>query len=225
MNRKEIAKMIIEASDILDGKGMHKEASILDGVLEKVAQYGMGQHKAPGEAEGNLSFKQLEATTWMRLLEMTVESQTTKMNDVGLTMQFFKDLRTYGLNEAIAYVKSYEKDGDYQPGTAAKLEEIKAKAIANLSKPMTKQKKYVLDDYKLEEIGNRFMKIENQLPYVNKNTIVDDAWVQKFAELTKIPVEVAYVWATNEWQAHVLSPEVTQKSQELQSSGKVVIDL
>lgn len=174
-----------------------------------------------------ITYKELEGTSWLRLLEMKVESNTSKSNDVALTMQFFTDLRIYGLDEAIAYVEGYERDGYFQVGITDELKKIREQIIENLKEPMKVKSKYVLDDYKMEELYNRFMNIENELPRISrdKDVNVDEAWVEKFAEVARVPIEVAYVWAVNEWIPEVITSDVKAKAKELQESGKVVVDI
>jgi len=187
------------------------------------------------EAASNpdLKWKDLEGTTYMRLLEMTLENSTTKMNDVPLMMQFFQDLKVYGLNEAIAYAESYEKQGHYEIGTATKLRDVKAKAIARLQSKMGgKNKKVVLDDFKLEDLANRLIKAEQMgLPTVGdtddngervKATI---EWADQFATLARVSQEVAYVWAEDYWVPEAVDPALKAKADEIKLSGRVIIDL
>lgn len=178
-------------------------------------------------AKKKISYKELEGTSWMRLLEMNVENSTAVPNNVALVMQFFQDLKLYGLDEAIAYAEGYERDGFFVAGTTLKLKEVKAKILKNLVNPMEKKDRYVIDDYKMEEIYNRFMKVENQLPYISstKGVYVDTAWVEAMAEAAQIPVDVAYVWSVNEWIPDAILQEVKDKAKEIQESGKVVVGI
>jgi hypothetical protein len=68
----------------------------------------------------------------VRLIEMTLETSTTVGNNVPLTMQFFNDWQTYGLDEAIVYGEGYEKNGDYHPGTMAEIKKIRDKWYGKL---------------------------------------------------------------------------------------------
>ena len=58
-------------------------------------------------------------TSWIRLIEMILDGGASNQ---GVVMQFFEDFRTYGLDEAITYAKSYEKDGYYKEGTIDEVE-------------------------------------------------------------------------------------------------------
>ncbi|MBT7185740.1 MAG: hypothetical protein HN831_05370 [Waddliaceae bacterium] len=56
-----------------------------------------------------------------RWLEMTIEHYALSQ---GVVLQFFRDLHLYGLNEAMAYVRSYAKKGEYREEIIPKIEEI-----------------------------------------------------------------------------------------------------
>lgn len=71
----------------------------------------------------------------VRLIEMTLETSTTVPNNVPLTMQFFNDWQTYGLDEAIAYGEQYETKGDYETGTMAEIKKIRDKWYKTLFAP------------------------------------------------------------------------------------------
>ena len=57
----------------------------------------------------------------LRWLEMTIEQDALSQ---GVVLQFFRDLHLYGLNEAMAYVRSYAKKGEYREEIIPKIEEI-----------------------------------------------------------------------------------------------------
>ena len=168
-------------------------------------------------------YKEIEGTTWMRLLEMTVESRTTKINDLQLVGQFFRDIKVFGLREAIIYVEGYEEDGDYEVGTAAKLKEIMNDIVVKFKQPMEIKDKYVLDEYDLDEIANRFYKIEGLLTGDIK--MITAAYVRDIADLMQVPFEVACVWADDYWVKEVVDDEVKDMAVELSRQGKVVIEI
>ena len=60
----------------------------------------------------------------VRWLEMTLENYAM---DQGVVLQFFTDLRIYGLREAMLYVRSYEKKGYYREEILDHIEEIEEK--------------------------------------------------------------------------------------------------
>ena len=60
----------------------------------------------------------------VRWLEMTMENYAM---DQGVVLQFFTDLRIYGLREAMLYVRSYEKKGYYREEILDHIEEIEEK--------------------------------------------------------------------------------------------------
>jgi len=53
----------------------------------------------------------------MRALEMTLDIGAY---DQRLVMQFFRDFQTYGLKEALLYLKGYEENHEVKEGTYAK---------------------------------------------------------------------------------------------------------
>ena len=175
----------------------------------------------------DLTYAEMEGTSWLRLLEMNVERRTTTLNNVPLVMQFFRDLKVYGLNETIEFVRGYERDGYFEKGTTEELEKIREQIIAKLKNPMPTKEKYILTDFDMEDIFNRYTRVERQLPVpsYNKEVMVNDTWVRGFAELARIPLEVAYVWTVNEWVPKVITEDVKVKAQELQESGKVTVEI
>ena len=174
----------------------------------------------------DVSYKEIENTVYVRLLEMTMENLTTKPNDVPLIMQFFRDLKIYGLNEAIAYVKDYEKSGDYVRGAAEAAETVRCHIIDNLKNPMAEQETYVIDEDEMENIFNRYNKVYDELPEIKKyGEQIGDEWVQELSRMARIPLEVAYVFVVNEYIPEVVSDEVERKAAELQASGKVTVDI
>jgi len=81
--------------------------------------------------EDILEYDQEHGTSFIREMEMTVEIGAKpiemggkRYQNLPLVQQFFKDLKLYGLGEAIAYVEGYEIDGEYEEGTTKKLREI-----------------------------------------------------------------------------------------------------
>jgi len=213
-----ILNEMVKVANDLDSKGLIEEADIITGLIEKIAQ----------SKKDDFKYRDLEGTVYIRLLEMTVESRTVPANNVPLVLQFFKDLRLYGLNEAIAYVKGYEEQGYYEPGTTQELIKVKQKIHEGLRQPLTPGKggSYVFNEDMSESIDNRFYKVEGSLPRISSEdeVLVTKEWVEKFASLTGIPVELAYIWATGYWSKGVITPEVQSMSDGLKQSGKVVID-
>ena len=57
------------------------------------------------------------STCNMRALEMTLDIGA---RDQGLVLQFFRDFQTYGLKEALLYLKGYEANHEVKKGTYAK---------------------------------------------------------------------------------------------------------
>jgi len=64
-------------------------------------------------------------SSYIRELEMTLELGAR--NNVPLMMQFFRDMKVYGLDEAIVYAKGYEEDGELDEGTAFELGKVRDK--------------------------------------------------------------------------------------------------
>ena len=63
----------------------------------------------------------------MRALEMTLDIGAY---DQGLVMQFFIDFQTYGLTEALLYLKGYEENHEVREGTYAKARIFTDKILA-----------------------------------------------------------------------------------------------
>lgn len=60
-------------------------------------------------------------TAFIRELEMVLEYYAV---EPGVVLQFFEDLRIYGLDEAIAYVQSYVDEGYYRPEVMDRIRDI-----------------------------------------------------------------------------------------------------
>ena len=77
-------------------------------------------------------------TSWIRLIEMILDGGASNQ---GVVMQFFEDFRTYGLDEAITYAKSYEKDGYYNEGTVNEVEKTYQDWIKEINEGESKEDK------------------------------------------------------------------------------------
>lgn len=174
----------------------------------------------------NLTYKELEATTYMRLLEMKLEQQTVRLNDVGLTMQFFKDFQLYGLNEAIAYAKGYEQQGYYKPGTAVMLEGLKNQFIEELTNPlgnaMQSDGSYLITEELLERLDNVFIKLNPRLWIREQGDNYGIQIATKFAEVANIPIEVASFYVYNYFVPEKITDELQNQIAYLIDEGKII---
>ena len=119
--------------EIPAGSGNRYRYNYEDGSTRYLGPVGDGPQIS--EAEFNMAMKEpriyfseiqefdLEnGTSFIRELEMDIEIGSKNNNP--LVQQFFKDLRVYGLMEAILYVEGYEDDDLYKPGTTDTLKEV-----------------------------------------------------------------------------------------------------
>lgn len=75
-------------------------------------------------------------TSWVRLLEMHLEGEV----NLGIRIQFFRDFETYGLHEALIYLRGYEEQGEVPRGTTDKLQ-----GTADKIRIQTTESTHVLD--------------------------------------------------------------------------------
>lgn len=61
-------------------------------------------------------------SSFIRELEMTLENGAN--NNVPLMLQFFQDMKVYGLDEAVTYAEGYEHQGELDEGTSRNLREV-----------------------------------------------------------------------------------------------------
>ena len=65
-------------------------------------------------------------TSFVRLIEMNLDSI-----NLGIKIQFFKDWQTYGLAEAITYLRGYEEQGEVPRGTSNNARQVAVKIYNN----------------------------------------------------------------------------------------------